>query len=79
MNSKEVYKTLFPDLSNTYGTSQGRTNIGIPNTQQSKKIYRRRVYLNKSGYDPGGAYWGKGSPLYVKFTLDKSYVRFFRK
>lgn len=23
-----------------------------------------RVYVNRSGYDSGGAYWGVGEPLY---------------
>jgi hypothetical protein len=28
------------------------------------------VPINAGGYDPGGAYWGTGQPLYVAFDTE---------
>lgn len=57
----------------------GRPDRGTEEDAKGKRIYRRRVYLTVDrAYDKGGAYWGIGAPLYVEFTLDKSYVRFIR-
>jgi hypothetical protein len=40
-------------------------------------VYEKRVPLIE-GYDMGGAYWGIGPELRVRFTKDLSYVEFFR-
>ena len=62
------------------GAPMGRPSIGDRSGVTGQRIYCRRVYLPIDGaYDKGGAYWGCGAPLYVEFTLDKSYVNFFRK
>lgn len=42
------------------------------------KVYTKRVRLDSGGYDQGGAYWGLGSPLYVRFTKDLKFVQFYR-
>jgi len=41
------------------------------------KVYQKRVRLDE-GYDIGGAYWGMGKPLYVRFTKDFKFIQFFR-
>lgn len=41
------------------------------------KVYEKRVHL-VDGYDMGGAYWGIGKPLFVRFTKDLSYIEFYR-
>ena len=65
--STRIYNELLCKVDTSRGAPMGR-------------IYCRRVYLPIDGaYDKGGAYWGCGAPLYVEFTLDKSYVNFFRK
>lgn len=38
------------------------------------KIRMRRVRLNSGGYDPGGAYFGIGAPLYYAEGDEGSYV-----
>ena len=68
----------------------GRSNVGsqpetITRGNQGRifkcdqvKVYQRRVPMIDGAYDSGGAYWGIGRPLYVRFTLDLEYVEFFR-
>lgn len=34
------------------------------------KVNLGRVRLDSGGYDPGGAYWGIGAPLYYAFDED---------
>ncbi len=77
----QVYNELLYNVDTSRGAPMGRANIGTKIQEGSgKRIYRRRVYLPLDGaYGKGGAYWGCGVPLYVEFTLDKSYVNFFRK
>lgn len=48
----------------------------MDNRKKIKEVYDSivcKVDISK------GAYWGCGEPLYVEFTLDKSYVHFFRE
>jgi hypothetical protein len=79
-SSTEIYNQILYDVNTRYGAPMGRSDIGTKQDAEGKKIYCRRVYLIYGGaYDKGGAYWGCGSPLYVEYTLDKSYVRFFRE
>ena len=47
-----------------YGASMGRPDC-IDEALDVKKLHLERVRLNSGGYDPGGAYWGHGAPLYV--------------
>ena len=53
------------------GASLGRTAV-CNDTAAAHKFHLRRVYLDAGGYDPGGAYWGHGAPLYEAFTADGS-------
>ena len=73
-----------------YGAPMGRANIGTqPVTitggnngrickSHQIKVYEKRVPLIE-GYDGGGAYWGIGKPLMVRFTKDLSYIEFYRQ
>ena len=62
-----------------YGASMGRRDTDIPrNTTAKLRLYR--VPLNSGGYDPGGAYWGTGTPLYcAELNTDEStMIEYFR-
>jgi hypothetical protein len=52
---------LTPRVNCQYGAPLGRhTSGGIP----AGRFYLKRIPLDSGGYDPGGAYWGLGMPLY---------------
>lgn len=79
-HSTRIYNELLCKVDTSRGAPMGRPDIGDRSQITDQRIYCRRVYLPFDGaYDKGGAYWGCGEPLYVEFTLDKSYVHFFRK
>ena len=81
---------LIPEVNCQYGAPMGRANIGTqpvtvvsgPNNRIVKKnqikVYDKRVPMIDGAYDAGGAYWGCGSELRVRFTKDLSYVEFYR-
>lgn len=74
----QAWKAIMHDVNTKYGAPMGRPNVGGAPDGYTK-VYQRRVSLPYDGaYDRGGAYWGYGKPLYVRFTLDLSYVEFFR-
>lgn len=60
-----------------YGVPMGRRSIGTQNPPIHKKLFDCAVPLNQ-GYDKGGAYWGIGDPLRVRYTKDIDYVDFYR-
>ena len=80
---------IITKVNTRFGAPMGRPNIGSePHTitsgpcckvfkKNQTKIYTKRVQLNE-GYDIGGAYWGMGTPLYVRFTKDLSFIQFYR-
>jgi len=43
------------------------------------RVFDRAIYLDSGGYDKGGAYWGIGGPLRVRFTKDLQYIEYYRK
>ena len=59
------------------GAPMGRRNRG--EKPKDKKVYDCKVPMSDSAYDKGGAYWGIGPELRVKYTKDLSYVYFYRK
>jgi hypothetical protein len=73
-----------------YGAPMGRSNVGtrpVTITSGSNcrvvkrnqiKIFDCAVPMSEGGYDKGGAYWGIGRQLRVKYTKDLSYVEFYR-
>jgi len=73
----EAWKAIMYKCDTRLGAPMGRPNVGVQ--PDGVKVYTRRVALPYDGaYDRGGAYWGIGKPLYVRFTKDLSYVEFFR-
>jgi hypothetical protein len=49
------------------GAQMGRRDI-IPRDYAGERLHLRRVPLNDgSCYDPGGAYWGSGTPLFCAY------------
>ncbi len=85
-----VHNTI-PYVGTKYGSQMGRENIGKqPHTIiygranriykcNQVKIYDKRVPMSQCGaYDVGGAYWGRGKQLRVRFTGDLDYVEFYR-
>lgn len=63
-------------LSTTFGAPMGRANVGTP--PEDKKIYDRRLPMSEPGYDKGGAYWGIGPQMRVRFTADLFYIEYYR-
>jgi len=57
------------------GAMMGRA-IDLPR-ETTAKLHLHRVRLDNGGYDPGGAYWGIGQPLYCAWNDDgeAAYVR----
>lgn len=84
-------KRIITQVNTRYGAPMGRANVGsepvtitsgkngrICKTHQTK-VYDKRVPLVYDGaYDAGGAYWGCGPELRVRFTADLSFVEFYR-
>ena len=83
-------KRVVTQLSCKYGAPMGRPNVGkqpatitsgrngrIYKSHQTK-VYDKRVPMVDGAYDIGGAYWGIGAELRVRFTADLSYVEFYR-
>lgn len=59
------------------GAPMGRSNVG--EKPKDKKVYDCRVPMIADGaYDRGGAYWGIGAELRVKYTKDLSFIEFYR-
>ncbi len=54
------------------GAAMGRPSIApaADDAAQSPKVTLQRVHLDSGGYDPTGAYFGHGSPLYWAATED---------
>lgn len=54
------------NVNSQYGAPMGRRE-SLPRHYNGERLHLRRVPLNSGGYDPGGAYWGKGAPLYCAY------------
>lgn len=68
---------IITKVNGTYGAPMGRPNKGI--TPENEKIFDCAVPMSAAAYDKGGAYWGIGTQLRVRYTRDLSYIRFYRK
>lgn len=62
------------------GAPLGRDNIGaIGLVPKGTRVFDCAVPMTSDGaYDKGGAYWGIGKQLRVKYTKDLSFVYFYR-
>lgn len=60
-----------------FGASMGRvTNwTGDPG---AGAVRLERVKISSGGYDPGGAYWGVGLPIYCAWAPGTEFVAFVR-
>lgn len=62
------------------GAPMGRSSIGTHPHLGTEKVFDCAVPMSSDGaYDRGGAYWGIGKQLRVKYTKDLSYVHFYRR
>ena len=82
---------LIPTVSTKYGAPMGRSNLGTPPPTVVRgnsgrickcdqiKVYDKKIPMSKCGaYDKGGAYWGIGKELRVRYTDDLSYIEYYR-
>lgn len=68
-----------PQYSNIVDTPNGRYIYLSKPHEKSVKIFDCAVPMSSdSAYDKGGAYWGIGKQLRVRYTKDLSYVEFYR-
>lgn len=77
MKTQEIYNQILCKVSGKYGAPMGRISAG-PTPDTETRVFDRIVHLNAGGYDKGGAYWGIGETLRVRFTADRSFVEFYR-
>lgn len=62
-----------------YGAPMGRGNVLRPGDGKThERVFDRRVPLDSGGYDKGGAYWGHGKELRVRYTKSLSLIHFYR-
>lgn len=63
-----------------YGAPIGRSNVGTLNPPpENVRRYDCAVPMSGDGaYDRGGAYWGLGSQLRVRYTKGLTYIEFYR-
>jgi hypothetical protein len=86
-----IDKIITP-VNSQYGAPMGRSNVlpqeyTVVNTgrqflvvnKASKRIFDCAVPMCDGAYDKGGAYWGMGKQLRVKYTKDLSYIEFYRR
>lgn len=75
----------FPKACDQYGASMGRPESYV-SVDPAGRLRVYRVPLDRGGYDPGGAYWGTGAPLYCIsgdgvgriFSTDTTFTRYVR-
>ena len=63
-------------VSSKYGAPMGRR--GNYAAGEGTKFSLQRIRLDRGGYDPCGAYWGLGKPLYWAFCEETSAEMFLR-
>jgi hypothetical protein len=54
----------YPKAYTKYGASMGRDSDRPSDFDLMHRLSCRRVPISRDGYDPGGAYWGTGTPLW---------------
>lgn len=89
MRSDNLNRVITP-VNCQYGAPMGRANVGTHppaitsgrndaiRAKNQVKVYDKRVPMIDGAYDRGGAYWGIGRQLRVRFTADLSYIEFYR-
>jgi hypothetical protein len=87
MKANEAYKQLICLVNCKYGAPMGRADrfpekrevIDGKEYAYTGRLFNRKLPLDSGGYDKGGAYWGHGSPLRVRFNSDLTFVQFYRQ
>lgn len=79
----EIYTPIIDKIVDAvncrFGSPMGRHGVGTK-PPEGVKVYDRAVPMSGDGiYDKGGAYWGLGKQLRVRYTKDLSYVKFYRQ
>lgn len=63
-------------VSGKYGAPMGRRSDINNLAQTGKPVHLQRVPFVDGDYDPGGAYWGGGTPLYCAWDDEGvAYIR----
>src|ERR1700677_1069752 len=62
-----------PKVHSPYGAPMGRPSYGH-GADPTTPFSLRRIRINNSGYDGGGAYWGTGQPLYWYCAYERCQV-----
>ena len=65
-----------PDMNCDRGAPMGRREYH--QKPDNRTVLLARVRLDSGGYDPGGAYWGIGAPLYCAQDTESDYQEFVR-
>lgn len=75
-----AFERIIRKVDTSRGAPMGRANVLLPGDGKThERIFDRRVPLDSGGYDKGGAYWGLGGELRVRYTKSLSLVMFYRK
>lgn len=59
-----------PRVNCAHGAPMGRHTGPYYLETAAGRIGLARIPLNRGGYDPGGAYWGLGAPLWYAYDCD---------
>lgn len=79
MKSQDAFNKVVCDVNSKFGAPLGRFSNELREKPTDRRIYDRKVPLVYDGvYDKGGAYWGSPNNLRVEYTLDLTYIRFYR-
>ena len=68
---------IITKVNGKYGAPMGRHNVGNDRPTDCK-VFDCAVPMCDDAYDRGGAYWGRGAQLRVRYTKDCTYIRFYR-
>jgi hypothetical protein len=75
---KKLIDQITYDVNCSRGAPMGRADVG--KRPKDKRILDNKVPMDRDGcYDRGGAYWGIGAQLRVRYTKDLSFIEFYRK
>ena len=73
----EKYPTIGKGYS-ARGADMGRSCYGFAQDCKPRSVRLFRLPIDSGGYDPGGAYWGIGGPLYCAVDDEGEFRRFMR-
>jgi len=77
IHTRKIDKIITP-VDCKYGAPMGRPNKGHILETMGQRLFDCKVPLDSGGYDRGGAYWGQGEPLRVRYSEYLNYICFYR-